>query len=628
MSNLQNGSLKDLRQVERRAKELLRSFREGDAGAAATVEAHFHVTDPGEFRLAQAQLVLARSLGFASWARLREAAGAEQTEPRARTKPAELRGSYIYDVDAVDGEQAWALFEACRDGDVKSVRALIEADGNLPHAQYWYTQPIHFAVYANQLEIVRILLEAGTEPGRTRFMDSGWKKLLQRAEVMGFDEVHHILAEAARGRFGYDPEFARLKEAIVSRHPHHVDKVLGERPHLAMACDEHGNGAIHWGVLTRQSALFSPLGAHGADPEHQRSDGQTPGHLLFNGDYDFRTYSELEGLTYPDQPSTLAALLDAGAPADLSVACASGDLGRVDFLLTEDPAIARRLDSSRRSPLTYAARAGHLEIVRSLLDHGADPSQPEELASEGHALWMACAIGRADLVGLLLEHGANPNSAPDSSDSCLGIAKSRAGDAAPEIIRLLKAHGATTPTWHMSDDELRDALQADASVTREHWFAEEVLARNDLALADLLLEKDPDVVHRLHGGTLRLGSPDVAITENAVLERLLQAGLDPNRPGWLGKTTLHHYAGRGETNNALLAIEHGADIDALDDEFRGTPLAWAAAEGDEDTVTMLLQHGANPTLPVDLPPATPIARAREAGHEGVVRLLKSAKAGG
>jgi ankyrin repeat protein len=175
--------------------------------------------------------------------------------------------------------------------------------------------------------------------------------------------------------------------------------------------------------------------------------------------------------------------------------------------------------------------------------------------------------------------------------------------------------------WYMSTDELREALGSGAPVTREHWFAEEVLARNDVALADLLLEKDPDVVHRLHGGALRLGSPDVAITESAVLKRLLEAGFDPNRPGWLGKTALHHYAGRGETGNALLVIEHGADIDALDDEYHGTPLAWAAAEGHEDTVRLLLEHGANPNLPLDLPQATPVARAMAQGHEEVVRLL-------
>ena len=488
MSTHESGSLNDLRQLKRRAKELLAAFRAGDAEATRTVRAHFHGADTARFRLAQAQLVLARSLGYASWARLREATGAER---RPRTKPAELQGTYICDVDAVDGEQAWALFEACRDGDAQAVRALIEVDPNLLHAQYWYTQPIHFAVYANQPEIVRILLDAGTQPGRTRFMDSGWKKLLQRAEAMGFDEVHRILVEAVRSISGYDPDFVRLRDAIVARQPREVDQVLSQRGDLARACDVHGNNAIHWAVMTRQPPLFPVLREGGADPNHRRSDGQTPAHVLFNGDYEFRTWRELEGLEVADEATTLRALLEAGATADLSVACAVSDADRVGVLLREDPGVARRLDSGRRSPLTYAVRAGHLEIARLLLSHGAEPSQPEEQAPDGHALWLACALGRADIVQVLLEHGANPNSAPDSSDSCWGIADARAGDAAPAILRMLEGHGATKPMWHMSNEELGDALKTDASVTREYWFAEEVLARNDLTLVDALLEKDP-----------------------------------------------------------------------------------------------------------------------------------------
>lgn len=289
-------------------------------------------------------------------------------------------------MDAVDGEQAWALFEACRDGDTRSVRALIESDANLLHAQYWYTQPIHFAVYANQPEIVRVLLEAGTQPGRTRFMDGGWNKLLHRAEDMGFDEVHRILVEAAHARFQYDPEFVQLRDAIVARKRRRVDTVLGERPDLTRACDVQGNNAIHWAVMTRQPDLFSLLCRSGVDPNHCRSDGQTPAHLLFNGDYGFRTWRELKGSVLADVDTTLRALLDAGASVDLSVACTVGDADRVSTLLAEDPGMARRLDSGRRSPLMYAARGGHLEIVRLLLSHGTDPNQPEELANEGHAL--------------------------------------------------------------------------------------------------------------------------------------------------------------------------------------------------------------------------------------------------
>lgn len=95
MSTPQSGSLKDLPELKKRAKELLRAFGEGDAEAVRTVRAHFHGAEPGQFRLAQAQLVLARSIGYASWARLREAAGAEYAERRPRTKPAELDSRYI-----------------------------------------------------------------------------------------------------------------------------------------------------------------------------------------------------------------------------------------------------------------------------------------------------------------------------------------------------------------------------------------------------------------------------------------------------------------------------------------------------------------------------------------------------
>lgn len=555
------------------------------------------------------------------------AASVETTSPmtrRPRTRPAEMTGRYVYDVDPVDGEEAWALFEACRDGDLDRVRELIRHDPALVHVQYWYTQPIHFAVYANRPAVVRALLDAGAEPGRVRFMDSGWKKLVRRARTMGFDEVRGILEAEARGRFGYDPRFGELRDAMVAREEHRVAEMVRARPHLAAAADLGGNTAIHWAVMTRQPGLVPLLTAHGADPDARRSDGQTPAHLLYNGDYEFRVWRELKGISHAEPALVLAALADAGATLDLSVASASGDQARVEELLEEDPERARRLDSSRRNPLTYAARGGHPDLVRLLLSHGADPSRPEELAPHGHALWMACARGDAAMVEVLLEHGADPNSAPDSSNSCLGIAVAWAGDAAAAIERLLRDHGAHTPMWSMTNAELGDAITTGAPVSRAPDFAEEVIARNDLPLTELLLEADPDAARRLHGGSLRRGDPSVSVTSPAVLKRLLDAGFDPGRPDWLGRTALHHYARRGDVPNARLMLEHGADIDALDDQHHGTPLAWAARKGHEDMVLVLLSAGADPALPADIPPATPLAHARAAGHEGIASMLKEA----
>ncbi len=90
MSKDQSGSLNgpqaltDLTQLKRRAKELVRAFKRGDAEAVQTVDRHFDGADPEWFRLAQAQLVLARSMGFPSWTRLRDAADAASGSTRKR----------------------------------------------------------------------------------------------------------------------------------------------------------------------------------------------------------------------------------------------------------------------------------------------------------------------------------------------------------------------------------------------------------------------------------------------------------------------------------------------------------------------------------------------------------------
>ncbi len=64
----------DLERFCRDARRLQRAVREGDAGAAALAARHHPdgVPDPSGFTLAAAQLVLARHYGFGSWPRLRE----------------------------------------------------------------------------------------------------------------------------------------------------------------------------------------------------------------------------------------------------------------------------------------------------------------------------------------------------------------------------------------------------------------------------------------------------------------------------------------------------------------------------------------------------------------------------
>jgi hypothetical protein len=109
---------------------------------------------------------------------------------------------------------------------------------------------------------------------------------------------------------------------------------------------------------------------------------------------------------------------------------------------------------------------------------------------------------------------------------------------------------------------------------------------------------------------------------------LFERGMDPNRPDWMRKTPLHHFASSGDVESAALFIEHGADVHARDEEHCSTPLAIAAMHGQVRMVEFLLRHGASPELDDDPPWARPVEWAKRRGQTDIVRILENfARAG-
>ena len=198
-------------------------------------------------------------------------------------------GRYQYGVETVDGNDAWALFCASGAGDAAQVGALLERDPRLVNAQHWYQFPIHMAVREGRAGVVELLLRAGADPGQSRYTCNSWDKLLAVAEERGYGEVQALLEEAMRERFGYDPGFAALAEAIKDRDGDRVDELLAGHPGFIRAADALGNGPLHWAALTRQNDLVDLLVSRGADFEARRADGQTPLLVSLNGDYWYRT---------------------------------------------------------------------------------------------------------------------------------------------------------------------------------------------------------------------------------------------------------------------------------------------------------------------------------------------------
>ncbi|HEV3345334.1 MAG TPA: ankyrin repeat domain-containing protein, partial [Pirellulales bacterium] len=432
--------------------------------------------------------------------------------------------TYIYGVEILNGYDAWALFEACARGDVSKVKVLLAKDRRLVNAQIAYRFPIHMAVFAGSAEIVELLLDQGADPGQSLYTYDSWDKLLLNARERGFRRIETLLERAMRKRFNYSPDFDALREAIIARDAGKVDAVLRQRPKLVRASDALGNNSLHWSVLTRQLNLIERFAKRGTPIEAERADGQTPVLLAVSGATDY-WYRATRGRSHPSLRNAsviVGYLLALGANYTISVAAAVGDQERVEQILRDDPGSARRLNSARVSPLSYAAAEGHLHIVRLLLEHGADPNLPENAAPRGLALYEACRGNHLEVAELLLKHGADPNAGVDSSECCLAIGETYHGKQAKPLQEILRRHGAYKPSYHMSVAETKQAIRDGHEVVRD--LLGNVLGSGDTELLDLYLDSEPGVTDRMDNwpGVHYPRSP-------ALIRNLLARGLDPNR---------------------------------------------------------------------------------------------------
>jgi hypothetical protein len=265
-------------------------------------------------------------------------------------------------------------------------------------------------------------------------------------------------------------------------------------------------------------------------------------------------------------------------------------------------------------------------MLELLLQHGADPSLPESGAERGHALWVAVNRRYRETVKLLLAHGADPNGTVESSGTPMMQARTD-----PELAALLRSHGGTEPSGEQAEamrlvgeGKLKEAerlLRANPEWVRnvnEGW--------GDGILAGPARDARIDIIEML----MRLGArvplvskwaPYYYFKHEATAAYLLDHGMDANHMNWHRFTLLHHMAADGELAKARLLVDHGADIDAIDDEYRSTPLGVAARWGRVELVSFLLERGADPTR-AGAPWATPMAWAMKKGHEKILELLE------
>jgi ankyrin repeat protein len=518
------------------------------------------------------------------------------------------------------GTDVWELFRACIQGDLATVKRLLATDPSLARCHHNYRKPLYFAVRENRLEVAAFLLERDPDPIGLAVNDS----LLDIARDRGYAEMERLLETGLADRHGISPRGEPVAAAIRARDLPKMRALLDASPELLHAGDLRSNQPIHWAVMTRQLDFIDELLKRGAHLNARRCDGGRPIHLT-NGDYHYRGWRDVP----EDWPTTPRAVFDhlvsRGANVDLGMACATGNLARVRELLDQNPSLANRVSDyagyylGSGSPIKNAAARGHLEIVKLLLERGADPNLPEEgIAPRGQALYSAAANGHFEVAKLLLEHGAHPNVEVESSADTLSRVISN-GDQ--KMIELLCSHGAARSVHHL-------AYYGDVQTAAAVFAANPALADDPDALVNaageghevfvrLMLRYRPDLPRSVSFPAWSVGAKTRELNE-----LLFQHGMNPSAPDWLGITPLHHLARNGDVEKAAIFLDHGADLHARDEDICSTPLGWAAKFGRKQMVEFLLERGANPNLPDDPTWATPLAWAARRGHAEIAHLLK------
>ena len=531
------------------------------------------------------------------------------------TKPRELESD--------SGRDAWDVIHSAATGDTSTLRRLIARDPCLINSEYFYAPAIHFAVREGHIEAVRILLDAGADPEWNGYHDGS---LIEMAQDRGHDAIMKLLDEA-RGRR------ARVTPAEApSDHPIHlaaeaddierVHKLLDADATLLERGDSAGGTPLHRAVMgsaRRVITLMLDRGAYihavhgvtgGAGAGWWPEDVRAIDLALWGG-------PRARGRDI----ETARLLLTHGADYHLTIAAALGDVDRVTTLLNEGR-IGEAPPNGRRA-LSAAIQFGHGALARLLLERGADPSWPEKDAKKGAALHAAASAGDRELVELLLDHGADPNSHVDSAGNAVYAAQT------PELRAFLMARGGMLDpydlVWLDEDDEVIRRVTEDpgsAELGCGGVFTA-VCTRGKRGLLVRLLEKGirvPAVV---------TGCRSYLLEDVEMLYMLLASGMSPDMPDWQGQTFLHGLCAggkRGQDGEAVqragILLDAGASITAREDQYRSTPLAWAARTNMPDMIEFLLTRGAPSNLPDDPPWATPLAWAERRGHAGVAKILR------
>ena len=524
-------------------------------------------------------------------------------------------------VNTAEGRLYWELIGAAIRNDAGALREHLREDPDRARLQFWYTPPIHFAVREGSLDATKVLWEA--------YAHDEVSDLIIMAEDRGHTSVADYLRKAS-GPVSEAPD-PRLHKAINAGDHAEIQRLLTGTDGIESQRDPEGRTALHLAVIANDRTAVKALLDSDVDVDAVDHAGFRAIHYTY--------WKDLMWHRSKASPDLTELLLNAGARDTPALAAARGDLDAVKAFVAADPSAVNDSENLQKRPLSAAVEGGHREIVRFLLDNGADPGLPESrLCPYGASLMTATVQDDLEVARWLLEAGADPNGHVDSSGSPAIRARSDA------MRGLLYGYGGrASGAWGYVQRGEFETVAAILRYTDDPFTDEEseyLTTPYTAVISGCGRMEDRGESADAHEAMFEMflqrkhPMPRVLTACKTYLyhvprmtRRLLKHGLDSNLHDWLRRTPLHdlcrpNRAVSDAAGMVRMFLEFGADVNAIDEDDRSTPLGIAAREGNAELVGLLLDNGADPNA-AGADWATPLAWAERRGHQDIARSLRS-----
>jgi ankyrin repeat protein len=502
------------------------------------------------------------------------------------------------------------LADAAMNGDRASVRSLLAEKAPVSVAQGDGMTALHWAAFRDDLDLVKMLLAAGADV-KASTRDGALTPLFLACTNGNAAIIGTLLQAGADANSVNGNGTTALMTAAASGSADSVKVLLEHGADVKVKENAHGQTALMFAAALNRTAAVKLLLEHGSE-----IDAVTPAKAVARVRFDQdgnivdtpaaggrggRGGVSAKDADKADEAADAAAAANAAklatetAQAELNALSHAIGFQSAEYLLAKPRAVAG--DVAARAPrrvgpeftggmtaLLYAAREGHMDTVRTLVEGGANVNIVS--ADKFSPLMEAITNAHFDLAMYLLQHGADPKLATVSGMTALyAVVDSKWAPHAwfPQP---------STEQEKTSHLDLMKALLAkgadvNAAITERIWFRSYT---NDYTWVETA------------GATPFWRAAQSSDTP--AMHLLVEHGADPKKATLAGDTPLHAAAGIGWAANwsvnaplplvdaVKYCVELGNNVNAVDN--RGyTALHGAAYLGDNDMVKYLASVGAN-----------------------------------